>query len=419
MQTGKRTLPYGRGSVLKQRPNHSGDRVNQGWGSIGARRLLSSVRLGFAAIVTCASCAGPRGGAEYRFLAGDGGDEERFLTGAAREEADRSANARGVRPAWPGPPDEPRVFYLGEFRGSEDVGARTGNWFERVVFGEASVFALVTPQSVAVGSGWAAVADPNAGVHRFNPRGDYELLRGFVEPDPGRRREDSAGGDVAPSTPVAVAGGGAVLFVADAAAGCVFVVQDGEETRELGRGALSRPAGLAYCEARGVVRVADAGAHEVVVFDRAGALVGRVGRRGAGAGEFNYPSHVASAADGRWAVSDSLNFRVQVFDADDRFLMQIGGKGNAAGNLALPKGVAFDADGNLWVVDAQFENVQAFDREGRLLMAFGQEGHGPGEFWLPSGMCIDAKNRMWVADTYNRRVQVFQILAEARTDHSS
>lgn len=369
--------------------------------------------LGLAGLVTGASCAGPRGGSEYRFLAYADTNEERFLTGATRKEADRKADDPAGRPEWPGPPDEPRVRYLGEFRSSEDVGSRTGNWFERVLFGEESGHALVTPQSVAVGSGWAAVADPNVGVHRFSPRGDYELLRSFVEPEPGGQREESAGGSGGTSVPVAVAAvGGETLWVADAAAGCVFVLQGQGGARELGRGVLKRPAGLAYCAVSGVVRVADAGGHEVVVFDLEGRLVGRVGRRGAGAGEFNYPSHVATAADGRWVVADSLNFRVQVFDLDDQFIMQVGGKGNASGNLALPKGVAFDADGNLWVVDAQFENVQAFDSKGRLLMAFGQEGHGPGEFWLPSGMCIDEKNRMWVSDTYNRRVQVFLILRE-------
>lgn len=59
--------------------------------------------------------------------------------------------------------------------------------------------------------------------------------------------------------------------------------------------------------------VSDAHLDAVSLFTREGGYLMSIGRTGSGPGEFAFPAGVAAHADGRVAVSDSLNARVQVF----------------------------------------------------------------------------------------------------------
>ena len=66
-----------------------------------------------------------------------------------------------------------------------------------------------------------------------------------------------------------------------------------------------RPTDVVRDAARGRVFVADTHAHDIKVFDDAGALLATWGRRGTAAGEFNFPVHLAFA-DGRLIVGDAM-----------------------------------------------------------------------------------------------------------------
>ena len=311
---------------------------------------------------------------------------------------------------WPSSPDRARVRYLGELKGSDDYPRRrtlSERWDE-LLHGPSQPSKLVSPHGVAVHADGdrVAIADTNGMcVHVFDLAGKaYTRWDGCGEPVE------------ALACPVAAAWVGDALWVADAKLHAVAVIPSSGKGRFVGRDALARPAGMAFCGANGLCYVTDAGAHAVLAFDRQGKLIARFGSHGSGAGQFNYPSHIACASAhpgapaGTLIVADALNFRVQRLGLDGKPLGAFGRKGDAAGDFGLPKAAAADADGNIWVVDAHFENVQAFTTDGKLLLAFGREGRGQGEFWLPAGICIDAKRRMWVADTYNRRVQVFELL---------
>jgi len=312
--------------------------------------------------------------------------------------------SRADGPVWPAPPEQPRIQYLNELRGTEGFGNRAGapaGW-RRLLFGPDPPISLVTPHAVAVHPtrSLVAVADTNGGAVLV-----FDLDRHKVERVPCRAADDAPIG-----CPVGVAWKGEALYIADSKPPRVIVKEAAGQRRVLGEGQLIRPAGLAACTEQDRIYVADAGSHSVFAFDSAGTLLFRTGARGVGTGEFNFPSQIACAPDGSLVVADSLNFRVQQLRADGSPIAAFGQKGDAAGDFALPKGVAVDPDGNIWVVDAHFENIQAFTPGGQLLLAFGGEGAGPGQFWLPAGIHIDPRRRLWIADTYNRRVQVFQIL---------
>ncbi|MBS0196170.1 MAG: hypothetical protein JSR77_05375 [Planctomycetes bacterium] len=313
---------------------------------------------------------------------------------------------------WPSPPDEPRIAYVGEIRTDADLkaGKGFGAAFHDFLVGEDPPRAMVSPMGVCRDGGDRLfVADPGVqGVHVFDlAKRTYQVWR-------------PPKGSPTFASPVAVAfdssrPSGRVL-VADSLAAAVFVFdQSGKFTGLLGEGELRRPAGLVVEAASGRIMVADAASHQIVVLSAEGAVERRVGERGAGLGQFNFPTNLTFDSRGHLFVSDSLNFRVQMLSADLRPISQFGTKGDLPGYFSQPKGVTVDRLDHLYVVDANFEAVQLFDLDGRLLMSFGREGRGPGEFWLPAGICADAGGRIWIADSYNSRVQVFQFIGPGAT----
>jgi 6-bladed beta-propeller/NHL repeat len=310
-----------------------------------------------------------------------------------------AAGARpvGPGPVWPPAPDVPRVVFVRSVAGPSDVGVRPssigrlGRW---IAGGDAGYDGLRTPVGVAAGAdGSVCVADTGAA----------KIF--LYEPRRARWMSWDHAGPLKFQAPVAVALTDGEIFAVDTALGAVFSFNtSGEIVREI-KHVWGRPTGLALLGER--LYVADVAHHSIEVFDKGGAFVKTIGRRGEGPGEFNFPTHLAAAGD-RLLVTDALNSRVQVFDTDGRFISSIGGPGDTSGRFGRPKGVAVDAFGHVYVADAVFDNVQVFDLEGRLLLNLGAPGTGPGEFGLPGGLAVGPDNHIFVADACNHRIQELQ-----------
>lgn len=294
------------------------------------------------------------------------------------------------------------VRYVGELREPEHLGIEKSAWSRFVTWlaGEAEPTALYRPFALALAAdGRVAVSDPgNRAVRVYDPPNNRHLrLSSGLE------------------APLGVAFVDALVVVADAQARALFAFdRDGAPAalpKELSppQGGYGRPAGLAWDAAHRRLFVADPVEHCVHVLSAAGAT--RLGQRGAGPGEFNFPTHVAWGG-GALLVTDSMNFRVQQFDAALGFVRELGGLGDTPGDLPRPKGVAVDSRGTVWVVEGAFDAVEAFDVAGELVAVIGGAGTDAGRFWLPAGAAIDG-DRLYVADTWNARVQVFA-LEEAR-----
>lgn len=306
--------------------------------------------------------------------------------------------------SWPSPPEEPRISYLGALQSADELKPELSG-LEAVgafLFGREPTPGMVSPMGVCTNGERVFVADSGAHVlHVFDLDSQRYASWSPPEGQPGLQRPVATVFDTDRNR----------VLLADAEAGVIWTFSaDGKLGPVLGKGKLGRPCGLAIQPKTGNIYVTDVSDHSVVVMNPDGTEIVRLGSRGSGNAQFNYPTFIVFDSKGNLYVADSLNFRIQVFDPSGRFVRAFGKKGDLPGYFSQPKGVAIDPDDQLYVVDANFEAFQIFTPEGALLMAVGHEGRGPGEFWLPVGVWIDPKGRIWIADTYNRRIQVFQYL---------
>lgn len=312
---------------------------------------------------------------------------------------------------YPAPPDEARFYYERTIYGSANVMDRKQeSGLKQWVTGEteaASNEPLAKPYAVAVHRGRVFVSDTADRVIKvFDvPQGRYFKIG---EDDSGRLGK-----------PIGIdLDGAGNLYVADASAKAIMVYdRDGKFLRRLGKPTMFDRLTSVTVDSKGDrVYVVDIGGvrsenHRVRVMDaRTGELLFDIGKRGNGPGEFNLPRDVAIGKDGQLYVVDGGNFRIQVFDANGKFLNDFGKVGINLGNFARPKEAATDKDGNLYVIDAGFGNVQIFNAEGQLLLFLGDRSgkDGPGFFILPSGVYVDEDGRIYMVDQGFRKVDVFR-----------
>ena len=320
-----------------------------------------------------------------------------LLAGCATTPVRRVGELRADDATWAKAGGE-QVRFIGELSVPEHLGIEESGWtrFWRWVAGSQRADALYRPFAVAVSrEGVVAVTDPGLrAVRRYFPKENRH-----------ERLQDGL------TAPLGVAFVNELLVVADGQAK-TLVVFDAAGARITAPWKLpefSRPTGLAVDATHGRLFVVDAAAHCVHVISLAGAEPTRLGERGTGEGQFNFPTHVAADARGHLFVTDSMNFRVQELDEHFTFVRALGGLGDGPGDLPRSKGLAVDAHGTLWVVEGAFDVVQGFDAKGELVAVFGGRGTDDGHLWLPAGLAIGADGKLYVADTWNGRVQVFAV----------
>jgi DNA-binding beta-propeller fold protein YncE len=127
------------------------------------------------------------------------------------------------------------------------------------------------------------------------------------------------------------------------------------------------------------------------------------GGLGEDAGQLNFPTSVAPAADGGVYVVDSGNARIVHVDATGARTGDIGGDGR----FSSVRAAVVDADGVVWVADPGAHVVKGFNAAGEELRSFGALGEGAAELNAPRGLALDADGRLHVVDTGNARIQVF------------
>jgi len=313
---------------------------------------------------------------------------------------------------WPPPPDVARIRLTGIVTRRTDVEA--GSRLAKALAGAAPqgpYEQLVRPIGCAFDTkGRLLVTDAQLGaLFRFDKTG---------------RRMDvfGASGSMKLKSPLGVnVGADGTIYVADSTGQRVIAYDDaGTVVRVYGRaGELVNPTDSALSPDGAKLYVTDSKANKIVVYETATARkTASFGEAGAGEGEFNHPSAIATDRDGNLYVVDAINARIQILSPDGESLEQFGSIGTAPGQFIRPKDVAIDAKGRIYVTDGAFNNVQIFNDELRLLTFVGDGGSQPGQFQVPGGIAIRG-DEFAIVDQLGRRVQSFRHLDEntaARSD---
>ncbi|HEY3448487.1 MAG TPA: hypothetical protein VGK67_19180 [Myxococcales bacterium] len=308
----------------------------------------------------------------------------------------------GPVPTWPLPPAAPQVRWQGAWPARQPVQVEAAWWRRALdaVFG-------------------TELAQPERPVAPERPFGVAATETGFAVADPDGRQVLSVAWPSGQTTAIACAdqpwqmplalavSEAGELFVADGGAGAVVVVAADGRCRTLGEQTLERPAAIALAGDR--LYVADPPLHRVIVYSLAGAELFRMGGRGEGDAQLNFPTGVAVGADGSVFVVDSMNFRVARYSDRGEWLGSFGGEGDGGGRFHRPKSVAIGPDGRIFVSDATLDVVVVFDSATAFALALGGSGSSPGSLALPAGVAVRG-SRLYVADSGNRRVQVFELL---------
>jgi tripartite motif-containing protein 71 len=151
--------------------------------------------------------------------------------------------------------------------------------------------------------------------------------------------------------------------------------------------------------ASGHLYVADRSGHDIQELDGSGHTVLRWTTG------LNAPFSVTPTANGVYAPEG--NARVSLYDATGSLLSQFGSAGSGQGQLNFPSGSAADAQGNLYVADRFNHRVQKFDPEGIALAVLGSFGSGDGQLKAPRDVAVDSAGNVYVADSGNHRIEKF------------
>jgi DNA-binding beta-propeller fold protein YncE len=314
---------------------------------------------------------------------------------------------------WPFAPEKPRIEFVRAFAGTSDFDQSTLRSLWRNIYGGRQ-YGVYNPTAIALSADEKRLYVTCAAMGFVTY---FDLETGQVGPAANAEGKK-------PKAPMGVAlDADGNLYVGDQTERLIWVYgPDGKFLRQIGKGSFYRPIGLAIDRKRQLLYAVDVGngeedPHRVQVFALDGRLLRTIGSRGGDPGQFQYPSFVAVAPDGRVYVTDTLNFRIQVFDPEGAVVTAFGGIGEQGlGQFAKAKGISFDAFGNVYVVDGQTSIVEMFNPDHQPLMFFGGPGNDPALMQLPNGIVIDSKNNIFVADYWFNHVKQYRLINTTAED---
>ena len=192
-------------------------------------------------------------------------------------------------------------------------------------------------------------------------------------------------------------------------------------TNGIGRVEFKSPRGLA-CTPDHHIIVAEKGNHRLQEVTLEGEFVrffgtNEVGRPGSGNGQFNGPSCVAVNSEGIVYATDSQNDRIQYFKPNGEFLGIIGKSGHEV--LKDPYGISIYSQPQVqggerelvFVTERSQNRIRCFEKKGGsyvTVKTFGEGGAGKGQLVQPVGVLADQRTGyVVVAEFQNQRISIF------------
>ena len=119
------------------------------------------------------------------------------------------------------------------------------------------------------------------------------------------------------------------------------------------------------------------------------------------------PMGIAVNGKGQIAIADFDKHCILITDKEGNCVRKVGCHGNSVEQLNRPTDVSYLNDDNILVADQLNHRIQQFNvQTGNSVKSFGKKGTGDGEFQNPVSVCVDEEGRVIVADHFNNRVQV-------------
>ena len=165
-----------------------------------------------------------------------------------------------------------------------------------------------------------------------------------------------------------------------------------------------KPLGIAV-NSKGQIAVSDRGSHCILITDKEGNCVRKVGCYGKNAGQLKSPSDITYLNDDNILVADELNKRIQQFNVQTgNSVKSFGKKGTKDGEFHNPVSVRLDEEGRVMVADYNNNRIQVLSQDGEPLFQFGNSG--PEKLNKPKS-CIYHENKFIVSDWGNNCLKVF------------
>jgi len=312
---------------------------------------------------------------------------------------------------WPIGSAQPKIEYIKFYAADQDVRPKESALAQAILGVEYGVPLFASPRGIDVfqqrlavadmGKRKLVIADLQTGEVRTLLNEDDEVFR-FPMPL-GVAFDDQGGG-----------------YVSDTSTGSIYRFNPSEVVvGAFGQGQLNRPNGMVFDARNRLLYVADTLNHQLAIYSADGKPVKRLGKRGSGPGEFNFPIDVDLGPNGELVVLDSLNSRVQILNPDGGFVRMFGERGTALGSFMLPKSLTVDSYGHIYVTDSRAHRFIIFDMQGNYLLTIGGRSVltggavRPGGFDFPQGITIDDSGRLFVVDALSKMVHQFQYLSDA------
>ena len=165
-----------------------------------------------------------------------------------------------------------------------------------------------------------------------------------------------------------------------------------------------KPSGIAV-NSKGQIAVSDYGSHCILITDKEGNCVRKVGCYGHNTGQLNRPTDITYLNDDNILVVDELNHRIQQFNVQTgNYVQSFGKKGTGGGEFHNPSSVFVDEEGRVIVADYKNDRIQVLSQDGEPLFQFGDSG--PEKLNNPRS-CIYHDSKFIVSDRGNNCLKVF------------
>lgn len=111
---------------------------------------------------------------------------------------------------------------------------------------------------------------------------------------------------------------------------------------------------------------------------------------------------------GRIYVLSTINGSICIYNNEGNLLLRFGTRGAGKGEFDFPTSLAIDRKGLIYVTDQHKNKVLVFNNKGRFLYTFSQLGWREGRLHRPSFIHINSSGRIFIVDRANTRISVFE-----------